>query len=171
MKFLRRTIRKLILRRRLHEDLEAELEYHRELSKEHGNRIGLGNLTVVMESILDERRFNLLENAWRDGLLALRRLRKNPAYAFTAIGSIALGIGVCTAMFTILNAVSLRPLPYADSGKLVWITQVLKANSTDEVTFTPDFLDWRSGNHTFESLAAYNEYTRSLTGIAEPMQV
>jgi predicted permease len=171
MTYFRRIIRKLILRRRLHEELEAELAYHRERSKENGNPIDLGNLTLVTERVLDERRFNLLENTWRDVLLALRRLRKNPVYAITATGSIALGIGVCTAMFTILNAVSLRPLPYPDSGKLVWITQVLKANSTDEVTFTPDFLDWRSGNRTFESLAAYNEYTRSLTGIAEPIQV
>jgi len=62
-------------------------------------------------------------------------------------------------------------VPYANSGKLVWITQVLKANSTDEVTFTPNFLDWRSSNRTFEVLAAYNEYSRSLTGVAEPMQV
>ncbi|HEY3938159.1 MAG TPA: ABC transporter permease [Bryobacteraceae bacterium] len=171
MRSVRRGIRKLILRRRLHEELEAELAHHRELSKQNENSIGLGNPAIVTERILDERRFNLLENAWRDGLVALRRLRKNPAYALTATGSIALGIGVCTAMFTILNAVSLRPLPYANSDKLVWITQVLKANSTDEVTFTPDFLDWRSSNRTFESLAAYNEYTRSLTGVAEPMQV
>jgi predicted permease len=74
-------------------------------------------------------------------------------------------------MFTILNAVALRPLPYPNPEKLVWVTQVLKANSTDEVTFTPDFIDWRSGNRTFERMAAYNEVTRSLTGIAEPIQV
>ena len=169
MTFLLRTIRKLMLRHRLHAEMEAELAHHREMSKE--NPIGLGNLAVVTESILDERRFNLLENTCRDGLLALRRLRKNFSYAATAIGSIALGIGVCTAMFTILNAVCLRPLPYANSERLVWVTQVLKANSTDEITFTPDFLDWRSSNRTFESLAAYNEYTRSLTGIGESLQV
>lgn len=171
MRSIRHAIRKLLLRRRLHEELEVELALHRELSEQNGNPIGFGNPSVVIESILDERRFDLLENAWRDGSLALRRLRKNPAYALTAIGSIAMGIGICTAMFTILNAVLLRPLPYANSDKLVWITQVLKANSTDEVTFTADFLDWRSNNRTFESLAAYNEYTRSLTGVAEPMQV
>ena len=94
-------------------------------------------------------------------MLALRRLRKNLAYSVTSIGSIALGIGVCTAMFTILNAVALRPLPYANPEKLVWVTQILKANSTDEVTFTPDFLDLRAHNRAFESMAAYNEVTRS----------
>jgi putative ABC transport system permease protein len=168
---LRRTIRKLILRHGLREEIAAELAHHRELSKQHGNPIGLGNSTILQEDILDERRFHLLENTWRDQVHALRRLRKNLAYSLTAIGSIALGIGVCTAMFTILNAVALRPLPYANSEKLVWVTQILKANSTDEVTFTPDFLDWRSHNRTFEGMAAYNEFTRSLTGIAEPIQV
>jgi predicted permease len=151
--------------------MDAELAHHRELSKQHGNPIGLGNSAIIKEDILDERRFNLLENAWRDQMFALRRLRKNLAYSVTAIGSIALGVGVCTAMFTILNAVALRPLPYANPEKLVWVTQILKANSTDEVTFTPDFLDWRSRNRAFESMAAYNEVTRSLTGVAEPVQV
>jgi predicted permease len=74
-------------------------------------------------------------------------------------------------MFTVLNVAALRPLPYTNSQKLVWVTQIIKANSTDEVTFTPDFLDWRANNHTFQSMAAYNESTRSLTGIAEPLEV
>ena len=171
MTFLRRNIRKLLRRRRLWAEMEAELAHHRALSKENGNPIGLGNVTVVQESAADLWRFNFIENAWRDLLFALRSLRRYPAYAVTAAGSLALGIGVCTAMFAILNAVALRPLPYTNPQQLVWITEVLKANSTDEVTLTPDFLDWRDGNRTFQSLAAYNEYTRSLTGIAEPLEV
>jgi DNA-binding PadR family transcriptional regulator len=154
---LRRTIRKLILRRRLRDEIDAELAHHRELSKEHGNPIGLGNAAVIKEDILDERRFNLLENVWRDQLFALRRLRKNLPYSVTATGSIALGIGVCTAMFAILNAVALRPLPYVNSEKLVWITQILKANSTDEVTFTPDFL---AGARTIARLSQWRRTTK-----------
>ena len=168
---LPRTLRKLLRRRRLYAEMEAELAHHRELSRESGNPIGVGNITAVKDSALDPWRFTLIENAWRDLLFALRGLRRNPAYTITAVGSLALGIGVCTGMFTILNAVALRPLPYTDSQRLVWVTQVLKANSTDEVTFTPDFLDWRRANRTFQNMAAYNQYTRSLTGIAEPLEV
>ncbi len=171
MNFLWHHFRKLRRRRRLQAELEAELAHHRELSQENGNSIGLGNVTAVKESVLDLWRFTLLENAWRDLVFALRSLRRTPAYTVTAAGSLALGISVCTALFTILNAVALRPLPYPHPQQLVWITQVLKANSTDEVTFTADFLDWRAGNRTFQGMAAYNEYTRSLTGIAEPTQV
>ncbi|MGA8029265.1 MAG: ABC transporter permease [Bryobacteraceae bacterium] len=111
------------------------------------------------------------ESACRDALFALRGLRRNPAFALTSVISLALGIGVSTAMFTVLNAVAIRPLPYPKPEQLVWITEVLKANSTDEITLTPDFLDWRSGNHTFQSMAAYNYYTRSLTGVAEPVEL
>jgi putative ABC transport system permease protein len=164
-------LRRLRRRRRLQAELEAELAHHRALSRENGNPIGLGNVTAVRESVLDLWRFTLIENAWRDSVFAFRSLRKAPAYTITAAGSLALGIGVCTALFTILNAVVLRPLPYAQPQQLVWITQVLKANNTDEVTFTADFLDWCADNRAFQSLAAYNEYTRILTGITEPIQV
>jgi putative ABC transport system permease protein len=166
-----RTLLKLFRRRRLHADLEAELAHHRELTREHGNAAGLGNTTAVKESALDLWRFTLLENAWRDLLFAARGLRRNPAFTITAVLSLALGIGVSTAMFTVLNAVAIRPLPYSNPEQLVWITQVLKANSTDEITLTPDFLDWRIANRTFEGMAAYNYYTRSLTGVAEPVEL
>lgn len=101
----------------------------------------------------------------------VRQLRARPGFAAAAVLSLALGIGVTTAIFTVLNAVVLRPLPYADAGQLVWMTQVLKANSTDELTITPDFLDWQRLNHSFAALAGYNPTTRNLTGIAEPVEV
>ena len=100
-----------------------------------------------------------------------RQLRARPGFAAAAILSLALGIGVTTAIFTVINAVVLRPLPYADAGRLVWLTQVLKANSTDELTITPDFLDWQRLNHSFTALAGYNPTTRNLTGVAEPVEV
>lgn len=82
---LRRAIRKLLRRRRLWAEMEAELAHHRELSKEKGNPIGVGNVTIIKESTLDLWRFNLVENAWRDLLFALRNLRRHPAYAVTAL--------------------------------------------------------------------------------------
>ena len=151
MNFLWHTIRKLRRRRRLQAEMEAELAHHRELSRENGNPIHLGNVTAVKESVLDLWRFTFIENAWRDSVFAFRGLRRTPAYTVTAAGSLALGLGVCTALFTVLNAVALCPLSYAHPQQLVWITQVLKANNTDEVTFTADFLDWRAGNRAFQA--------------------
>lgn len=77
-----------------------------------------------------------------------------PGFAIAAGLLRALGIGVTTAIFAVLNAVALRPLPYADPSRLVWITQVLRGSSTDELTITADFLDWRRLNHNFTHLAA-----------------
>lgn len=100
-----------------------------------------------------------------------RFLARRPGFTVAAVLSLALGIGATTAVFTVLNAVALRPLPYADSSQLVWVTQLVKMNSTDEVTITPDFLDWRRLTRKFTGLAAFNYATRNLTGFAHPLEV
>jgi predicted permease len=102
---------------------------------------------------------------------ALRILLRRPGFALAAILSLALGIGVTTAIFSVLNAVALRPLPYSNPDRLVWMTQLLHGSSTDEVTFTPHFLEWRKQNHTFEAVAAYNYQTRNLTGVDQPIEL
>src|SRR5262249_45621851 len=102
---------------------------------------------------------------------ALRGLRRNPGFALTALATLALGIGATTLMFTLVNAVALRPLPYPEAARLVWISQLLKFSTTDQVTVPPDFLDWRRLNHTFDRLAAYLLVRRNLTGTSEPLQV
>lgn len=87
-----------------------------------------------------------------------------------AILSLALGIGVTTGLFMVLNAVVLRPLPFHEPDQLVWITQVLRGSSTDEVTITADFFDWRRSNRSFSNLAAYNHQVRNLTGVEPPIE-
>jgi putative ABC transport system permease protein len=100
-----------------------------------------------------------------------RTLRRQPGFTIAAGLSLALGIGVTTAIFTVLNAVALRPLAYPDAERLLWMTQILRKNSTDEVTITPHFLEWRRQNHTFTDLAGYNYQTRNLTGLDEPLEL
>ena len=99
-----KTSLKLLRRRRLHADLEAELAHHRELTREHGNAAGLGNTTAAKESALDLWRFTLLENAWRNLLFASRGLRRNPAFTITAYSRSRLGIGV--SLFGTASALS-----------------------------------------------------------------
>jgi putative ABC transport system permease protein len=122
MTTLRRFVLKILRRRRLEADLEMELSFHRQMALEHRNQIGLGNATAIKESAFDLWRFNLLENLWRDITFSARRLRKSPGYTISAAGSLALGIGITTAMFTLLNAVVFRPLPYGNPQRLVWLT-------------------------------------------------
>ncbi len=107
----------------------------------------------------------------QDLLYAVRILLRRPGFTLAAILSLALGIGATTAIFSIVNAVALRPLPYVEPDRLVWMTTLLHGSSTDEVTFTPHFLEWRRQNRTFDSLAAYNQQTRNLTGLESPLEV
>jgi predicted permease len=74
-------------------------------------------------------------------------------------------------MFTVFNAAALRPLPYRESAKLLWMTQILKKNSTDEVTLTEHFLEWRRQNQAFVDLAGYNYQVRNLPGGDRPIQL
>ncbi len=102
---------KLLRRGRLQQDLESELAFHAEMSREHQNPVGLGNLSVVKEHAFDLWRFNLLENFWRDLIYAGRGLRRSPALVASALLSLGLGIGASAAIFQLLDAVRLRNLP------------------------------------------------------------
>src|ERR1700761_4353430 len=93
-----------------------------------------------------------------------RMLSRRPGFAVAAILSLALGIGATTAIFSIVNAVALRPLPYSDPDRLVWFTELLHGSSTDELTLTPHFLEWRRQSKSFAALAGYQFQIRNLTG-------
>jgi len=119
----------------------------------------------------ERRTFAFLETIAQDLSYGARSLARRPGFTSAATLSLALGIGMTTAIFTVLNAVALRPLPYTDAGRLLWMTTILKKNSTDEVTLTAHFLEWRRQNHSFTDLAGFNYQTRNLTGLDEPREL
>jgi putative ABC transport system permease protein len=100
---------------------------------------------------------------------SIRALWKAPGFTVVAVSVLALGVGANTAMFSVIDAVLLRSLPYADAGRLLWIGESIRGTTTDEVTLTPDFLDWRSQNELFTGMAAFNSFTRTLTGAGDPV--
>jgi putative ABC transport system permease protein len=106
-----------------------------------------------------------------DLLYAVRILRRRPGFTLAAILSLALGIGATTAIFSIVNAVALRPLPYSEPHRLVWMTELLHGSSTDELTLTPHFLEWRRQAKSFAALAGYQYQTRNLTGDDDPREL
>jgi len=101
-----------------------------------------------------------------------RMLAKNPGFTAAALFTLALGIGANTAIFSVVYAVLLRPLPYRSPDQLVevWETD-LKSRTNQVPPSYPDFLDWRAQNHVFESIAAYNWATFTLTGSRESIHV
>jgi predicted permease len=107
----------------------------------------------------------------QDLFYAARILLRRPGFAIAAILSLALGIGITTAIFTVVNAVALRPLPYADPDRLVWMTELLHGSSTDDLTLTPHFLEWRRQSKTFAALAGYQYQTRNLTGVDDAVEL
>jgi hypothetical protein len=86
---------------------------------------------------------------------AIRQLRRSPTFTIAAISCLALGIGANTAIFTVINAVLVRPLPYPDPDRLVMLFEAAAGDAADRNTVSPaDFLDWRAQNRVFELTAA-----------------
>src|SRR5256886_11675120 len=96
--------------------------------------------------------------------LALRQLTKNPAFAAVAILTLALGIGANTAIFSIVNAVLLRPLPYPDANRIMVLNESA-APGQDFSVALPDYFDWQRDTITFEHLACTHKESRNLSGV------
>jgi putative ABC transport system permease protein len=100
----------------------------------------------------------------------MRVLIKKPVFTLIAVLTLALGIGANTAIFSVVNAVLLRPLPYADPGRLVMIQETRGNGNPAQVT-PANFIDWRAQNSVFEQLAATATRDVNLTGVGEPERV
>src|SRR5947199_1267958 len=95
---------------------------------------------------------------------AVRQLTKNPAFATVAILTLALGIGANTAIFSIVNAVLLRPLPYLDADRIMVLNESSGPGQDFSVAL-PDYFDWQKDNTAFEHLAATHKESRNLSGV------
>src|SRR5438309_4484493 len=100
-----------------------------------------------------------------DLTFALRQLRKSPGFTFVAVLTLALGIGANTAIFSIVNAVLLRPLPYPDADRIMVLNES-SGPGQDYSVALPDYFDWQKDNTVFEHLAATHKESRNLSGIA-----
>jgi len=103
---------------------------------------------------------------------ALRQLAKSPAFAVVAVATLALGIGACTAMFSIVDAVLLRPLPFHEPERLVWIENIYHGGLSGRTSRVDTFNGWKEQNRSFTSMGAYYAFSdyfrRTLTGSGEP---
>jgi putative ABC transport system permease protein len=101
----------------------------------------------------------------RDLRYALRQLRKSPGFALTVVLMLALGIGANTAVFSVVDAVMLRPLPYVQPQRLVQVESFENSTGMGSNVSYPDFFDWRSRNRSFSHLVSYHDNSFTLTGV------
>src|ERR1051326_3573942 len=175
----------LLRRRQMDRDLAEEMRQHAALKAQKNVASGMdpdeaqyaaqrqiGNVTRMMEESRQSWGFPALESVWQDIRYGLRGLRKSPGFTTVAMLTLALGIGASTAIFSIVNTVLLRPLPYKDSSRLVHVWTV----TTMFPEFTlgqsiPNLQDIEARSHSFETLATYEVGARNLTGNGEPEQL
>ncbi len=173
-------------RRKLSPDLSEEMQQHLEEKIEalvaggmphdeavHAARRAFGNVTLIEQRSREVWMWPLIESICADIKFALRQLRQSPGFTVVAILTLALGIGANTAVFSVVDAVMLRPLPFAQPQRLIDVQSV---NSHDPVPISdnvsyPNFFDWRAQNHTLEHLVSYHDNSYTLTGVDRPVHV
>jgi len=110
-----------------------------------------------------------MDSLWQDVRYALRLLSAKPAFTTIAVLTLALGIGANTAIFSVVNAVLLRALPYAEPDRLIFAAEKVGGNAMP-VSY-PNFLDWRAGQSSFEKLVAYSADDLNVTGLDQSERV
>ncbi|HEY7179861.1 MAG TPA: ABC transporter permease, partial [Blastocatellia bacterium] len=156
-------------RDRFDRELEEEMRFHLEMKAEENLAAGVspeeapyaarrqfGNQTLLREMSRDMWGFRILETIARDLRYALRMMGKTPGFTAMTVFTLMLGIGACTAVFSVVYAVMLRPLPYSSPDRLcvLWKSVPKKGLERDWTSY-PAFKDWKDHNHVFEDLALF----------------
>ena len=117
-------------------------------------------------------RKNIVADLWQDLRYALRMLLKNPGFSAVAIIALALGIGANSAIFSVVNTVMLRPLPYKDADRLVMVWEdASKHGYPRDTPAAANYIDWRDQNQVFEGMAAIADQSFNLTNAGDPERV
>jgi len=127
----------------------------------------LGNVTQIREEIFHMNSMAFVETMLQDLRFAFRMLRKKPSFTIAAVLTLALGIGATTAIFSVVNAMLLKPLPYANASQLIVVTGT-SARIPDFSISLPDFLDYQKQSSTFSDMAASIQLGLSLSGVSQP---
>src|SRR5271154_6699551 len=174
-----------ILRRRdrMMDDLDADIRNHIELETQDNIERGMtpaearttayrkfGNVTRVKENARNVWSFVWFEQLLQDIRYGVRMLWKSPGFTTVAVLTLALGIGANTAIFSVVYAVLLRPLPYEDASRLVVLNETNPRVGTVSVSY-PNFMDWRGQSHTFSQMVAVHEVSFNLSGVSQPEKV
>ena len=178
-------LKSLSKRERINRELDEELRYHLDRRVTDSINSGMspreawedaqksfGNFTLQKERTRDMDILGWLESFAQDLRYGVRSLVKNPGFAAVAILTLALGIGANTAIFSVVNGVLLKPLPFDHPDEIVWF-QDLDPKQTIWPLSAPEFIAYRDQNHTLSQIAAYriNDFTLIGRGSAESLPV
>jgi putative ABC transport system permease protein len=179
-------LRSLFGRGRVEQELNDELRFHLEKLIEENVAKGmtleearyaalreLGGLEQIKEECRDMRRVNWIENFLQDVRYGLRMLAKNPGFTAVAVVTLALGIGANTAVFSLVDTILLRPLPYRSPEQLVVVSETLPqmGGDTEIGVAAGEYLDYRDRNRSFVKTGAYEAAGFNLTGEGTPARV
>ncbi len=158
---------------RFHLEMETAANVNRGLSPDEARRVArvrLGGAARVKEEVRETRGLRLLEELGRDLRYGLRMLRKAPGFAAVAILTLALGIGATTAIFTVINGVLLKPLPFEDPDALVSVWNRNQRSDGFDL-FPGQHFTYRNENRVFEDIGSWDDQEVSVAGLAEPEQL
>jgi predicted permease len=165
-------------------DLDDELQFHLDqstqtniaagMTPEEARRqagIAFGGVERTREQCYEQRPGWLLEALFQDVRYALRWLRRNPVFTFAVIATLALGIGATTAVFSVMDSLLLRPLPYQNSERIVRIWNTFSPRGMTEIPLSePEFLEYRQ-SQSFAHMAGFSLGTLTLTGTGDPLRL
>jgi predicted permease len=174
----------LFYRKRHEQQMQSELRDHlerqvadnirsgmAELEARRSAALRLGGYEQTSEACRDVRGTQWVESTLQDLRFSARTLRRSPGFTLAAISTLALGISANTAIFTVINGVLLRPLPYRDPGQLVAVQEQSLKTGDDFAFSYPDFLDCERASQSFERLAAWRSSELNVTSPGEPESV
>jgi predicted permease len=180
---LKAKLRALLRKSEIERELDEELRYHVEQQTEQNIRLGMsaeaarytalkafGGVEQAKERSRDARGVRWIEDLWQDLRYGSRMLMKNPGFTFVAGATLTLGIGANTAIFSLVEALLLRPLPYAEPDRLVLLSEKGGAGERNNIPY-PNFSDWRERAKSFEGMASIRKQTLNLTGVDKPVSL
>lgn len=181
---IRSALRNLLHKQQIESKLDAEIRSYVDaitdekiaagLPPEEARRRALaesGGMEQIKQAVREARAGTGIELLWQDLSYALRQLVRNPVYAWTIIITLGLGIGATTAIFSVVYALLLRPLPYPEPSRLVYISSIFKTQGPADHMFSPEFVAARNGLQSFSQVAGYRSEDANLTGLGGPVRV
>jgi predicted permease len=179
-----RRLRAVLRRAQIEQELDQEIRFHVEKEIEQNVAKGMtykearraalrdfGGVERYKEEAREARGIRLLEESWQDVRYGARILRRSPGFAAVAILTLGLGVGACAAIFSVVNGVLLRPLPFPEPDRVVVIRESFPPTLPDSSVASGKFLNWQKQATSFESLGFLGATSYNLTGAGAPVHL